>query len=246
MKKNKTQTILFFCCISLIVIFSMSCKKGNVIPGNFERKQIELANNLKDVGISNKELLEAIKKVPRYLFAPKGYEEKSYSDKPIYLGTWQAMVTPYLVALRIQALNLKPGEKVLEIGSETGYSAAVMGAMGMNVYTIEIVEELARGAAARIEQLGYKNVHVRWGDGFDGWPTEAPFDAVLFACSPDKIPEKIIPQLKEGGRMVISLGKLYEDQDLLYIWKENGELKTRPLGSVRLPQMRGKILEKQN
>lgn len=233
--------------IIALLVFMFSCKGGAWLTGessHFDKLQKKMIIELKEMGITDESLLSAMTKVPRHKFAPKGYEGKSYLDRPIQLGSWQAMATPYLTALRIQSLHIKPGEKVLEIGTESGYQAALLSEMGAKVYTIELIDKLAAEAKKRFDEMGYKNIHAICGDGFDGWPNESPFDAIIFACTPDEIPPKLIPQLKEGGRMVLSLGEMYDKQELIYVWKENGQINSRPLGEVRFPPMRGKILEK--
>lgn len=162
---------------------------------------------IEGAGINDPEVLEAMRSVPRHKFVPASYIDQAYEDHPLPIGYGQTISQPYIVALMTQLLDLQPGEKVLEIGTGSGYQAAVLAELeGVEVYTIEIVPELAELAATRLKELGYDNVHVRQGDGYYGWPEEAPFDAIIVTAAPDHLPAPLAEQLAEGGRLVIPIG----------------------------------------
>jgi protein-L-isoaspartate(D-aspartate) O-methyltransferase len=162
-------------------------------------------------------VLEAMEKVPRHEFVPPAQRHSAYRNRPLSIGAGQTISQPFIVALMTDLLAPKPGDKVLEVGTGSGYQAAVLGELVKNLYTIEIVEPLGIEAAAVLSRLGYKNVHTRIGDGYKGWPEEAPFDSIIVTAAPDHIPPELIAQLKPGGRLVIPVGKL--SQDLLVITK---------------------------
>jgi len=154
-------------------------------------------------GISDPRVLDAIGKVPREQFVPESVRDLSYTDQPLPIGHDQTISQPFIVAFMTDKLQVKPGDRVLEIGTGSGYQAAVLAEMGAKVYTIEIVESLGNRAAATLQRLGYKNVAVKIGDGYKGWPEHAPFDAVIVTCAPDHVPQPLLEQTKEGGRIVI-------------------------------------------
>ena len=154
----------------------------------------------------------------------------AYQDGPLPIGYDQTISQPYIVAFMTEQLRLRPGDRVLEIGSGSGYQAAILAELVADVYTIEIVEPLAKTAEATLQRLGYKNVHLKVGDGYKGWPEEAPFDAIIVTCAPDKVPQPLVDQLKDGGCMVIPVGERFAQQ-LYLLEKKNGQLKE----SVTLP-----------
>jgi protein-L-isoaspartate(D-aspartate) O-methyltransferase len=162
-------------------------------------------------------VLEAMGKVPRHEFVPLAQRHSAYRNRPLSIGAGQTISQPFIVALMTDLLAPKPTDKVLEVGTGSGYQAAVLGELVKELYTIEIVEPLGLEAAAALSRLGYKNVHTRIGDGYKGWPEEAPFDSIIVTAAPDHIPPELIAQLKIGGRLVIPVGKL--SQDLLVITK---------------------------
>lgn len=207
----------------------------------YVKKRQEMIEYLKAAGVTNAAVLDAMGRVMRQKFMP--VPKKAYDERAFKLGPWAVAASPYVTALKLNALGLKPGEKVFEVGTETGYQAVVMSLIGAEVYSVEYVPEIGVAARERLEELGYKDVHLRIGDGYDGWKEAAPFDAMVFAPAPDEFPPKLVEQLKEGGRMVLSLGKLYGPQTLVYAWKEGGKMKVRPLADIKSPPMRGKIME---
>jgi len=169
------------------------------------REQIEAR------GIKDPKVLAALRKVPRHLFVPESERPGAYADHPLPIGEGQTISQPYIVAFMTEQLRLQGGEKVLEIGTGSGYQAAVLAEICSEVYTIEIVEPLATRAAALLEQLGYKNIHVKAGDGYQGWPEHAPFDAIMVTAAPDHVPQPLVDQLKLGGRMILPVGDWFQD-----------------------------------
>lgn len=163
-------------------------------------------NQLRPRGIDSPRVLQVMAKVQRENFVPKELRARAYEDRPLPIGFGQTISQPYIVAFMTQELQLKPTDRVLEIGTGSGYQAAVLGELVKEVYTIEIVRPLAQRAAIVLSALGYKNVLVKAGDGYKGWPEHAPFDAIIVTAAPDHVPQPLVAQLKEGGRMVIPVG----------------------------------------
>lgn len=182
-------------------------------------------------GIRDPRVLAAMEAVPRHRFVPEAQQNAAYGDYPLPIGYQQTISQPYIVALMTEALELTPGERVLEIGTGSGYQAAVLAEMGMEVYTIERVPELATSAQRLLEELGY-TVHCRAGDGYHGWEAYAPFDAIIVTAAATEIPEPLVDQLREGGRMVIPLGPQHGYQTLWKIHKKGGSLHKTNLGGV--------------
>ena len=179
-------------------------------------------------------VLAAMTKVPRHRFVPPGQERAAYDNRPLPIGLGQTISQPFIVALMTDLLDLKPEHKVLEIGTGSGYQAAVLGELAREVYTIEIVEPLAKEAAARLAALGYRNVTVRSGDGYRGWPEQAPFDSIMVTAGALEVPPALIEQLKPGGRLVIPVGPQSSGQSLLVIEKNaSGKTTTRNVLAVR-------------
>jgi len=189
--------------------------------------------------ITNASVLAAMCKVPRHEFVPERLRAQAYDDHPLPIGYGQTISQPFIVAFMTQELDPKPTDRVLEIGTGSGYQAAVLAEIVAEVYTIEIVEELAARAAADLTRLGYTNVHVRAGDGYRGWSEAAPFDAVIVTCAPEHVPQPLIDQLKDGGRVIIPLGPLW-NQELVLLRKQNGKLKQHAVLPVQFVPMTGK------
>jgi len=187
-------------------------------------------------GIRNPTVLDAMRAVERHYFVPEQYRHMAYSDRPLPIGHQQTISQPYIVALMTDYLNLKEGEKVLEIGTGSGYQAAVLAELVGQVYSVEIVEELAHRARKTLEELGYENVHIRIGDGYKGWEEHAPYDAIIVTASPSDVPPALKEQLAEGGRMVIPVGGPVF-QKLVLLRKEDGKVKQTDVTSVRFVPM---------
>lgn len=184
-------------------------------------------------GIKDKLVLEAMKKVPRHLLVPEKIRSYAYSDMPLPIGEGQTISQPYMVALMTELIKPNKEMKVLEIGTGSGYQAAVLAEIVKDVYTIEIFQALGLRAERDLKSLGYENIHVRIGDGYKGWPEEAPFDAIIVTAAPPEIPKPLIDQLAEGGRMIIPVGQEDKVQQLILGEKIKGKFKTRFISSVR-------------
>ncbi len=187
-------------------------------------------------GIKDPAVLEAMRKVERHQFVPESYASRAYSDHPLPIGEGQTISQPYIVALMTEVLNLKKSDKVLEIGTGSGYQAAILGELCDSIYTIEIVEVLGKRAANLLNTLGYENIDVKVGDGYKGWPEHAPFDAIIVTCSPTQIPQPLQDQLAEGGRLVIPVGKR-DTQELVLLTKQEGKLQQNHIIPVRFVPM---------
>ena len=166
------------------------------------------------------------------------------ADSALPIGHDQTISQPFIVAYMTEQLRLQPTDRVLEIGTGSGYQAAILAELAKEVYTIEIIEPLAKDASAGLARLGYKNAHVKAGDGYQGWPEVAPFDAIIVTCAPDKVPQPLTQQLKEGGRMIIPVGSGMMDQQLYLLEKKNGELAQRAILPVRFVEMTGEAAKK--
>ena len=190
--------------------------------------------------ISDPLVLNAMRTVPRHLFVPDEYRDKAYEDHPLPIGYGQTISQPYIVALMSERLGLTPGDRVLEIGTGSGYQAAVLAQMGMHVYTIEIIPELAERSGALLAELGYTDVATRTADGYFGWEEEAPFDAIIVTAAPDHVPQPLVGQLAPSGRMVIPVGPVGAVQTLWRFTADpGGELVAENLGAVRFVPLTG-------
>lgn len=188
--------------------------------------------------VKNPRVLRALGSVPRHEFIPLDSRSLAYMDRPLPIGFGQTISQPYIVAFMTEQLDPQPTHRVLEIGTGSGYQAAVLSTLVADVYSIEIVQPLARRAAGDLDRLGFRNVHVRAGDGYRGWPEAAPFDSVIVTCAPDHVPEPLILQLKEGGRMVIPVGN-FGAQRLHVFEKVGGRLEERAVLPVSFVPMTG-------
>ena len=196
---------------------------------------------LKGRDIRDAKVLEAMRRVPRHRFVPDSVREDAYSDHPLPIGHGQTISQPYIVAFMTEALDLKPTDRVLEIGTGSGYQAAVLAELAREVYTIEIVEPLAKSAAETLSALGYKNVHTRTGNGYLGWPEAAPFDKIMVTAAPDEVPPALVEQLAPGGLIAIPVGAIIQELQIMRRTPEGlVTLKTLP---VRFVPMTGKPKE---
>ncbi len=220
-----------------------------VAAEEMEAYREEMANLIKEImiqGIQDREVLRAMETVPRHRFVLPEYLDQAYANHPLPIGYGQTISQPYIVAWMTELLELQPGEKVLEIGTGSGYQAAVLAELeDVEVYTIEIVPELADSAAARLEELGYDNIQVRQGDGYYGWPEEAPFDAIIVTAAPDHLPAPLAEQLSPDGRLVIPIGPPGWVQSLWKFVYEDGELIGYNLGGVRFVPFTGEGIEQE-
>lgn len=195
--------------------------------------------HLVERGIKAPRVLEAFRTVPRHRFVPAEYQRLAYEDVAIAIGEAQTITPPYDVAFMTEALDPKPTDKILEIGTGSGYQGAILSQLAGQVYTIEIHKPLGDQAAQRFTELGYKNIHARVGDGFAGWPEAAPFDGIIVTCAPQDIPRPLVDQLKEGGRMIIPLGQRYL-QKLYVLEKSDGKMVGRAAGGTLFVPMTGR------
>jgi len=189
-------------------------------------------------GVADPATLAAMQAVPRHRFVPPDLLDSAYADGPLPIGYGATISQPYIVAVMTAALRLRPGERVLEIGTGSGYQAAILAHLGGAVYTIEIVDSLATQAAERLGRLGYGGVRVRHGDGWQGWPAAAPFDAIIVTAAPDSVPPALVAQLARGGRMILPLGPAFAGQWLVMVEKDaQGRVTSRDLMPVRFVPM---------
>lgn len=210
----------------------------------FRAARLRLVEEIEAQGVSNPDVLEAMRSVPRHEFVPQEYLDQAYQDHALPIGYGQTISQPYVVAWMTELLELKPGDRVLEIGTGSGFQAAVLAELGyVDVYTIEIVPELAESAAARLKRLGYDEVRVVQGDGYYGWPEYAPFDAIIVTAAPDHLPGPLVEQLAEDGRLVIPIGPPGWYQTLWKFVLEQGELKAFNMGGVVFVPFTGKGVE---
>jgi len=186
-----------------------------------------------DRGITNKSVLAAMSKVPRHLFVPTEYQNEAYDDNPLPIGYGQTISQPYIVALMTEAVMPGPNKKALEVGTGSGYQAAVLAEIVDHVYSIEIVPDLALESYERLKELGYKNVTVKFGDGYKGWSENAPFDIIIVTAAADQIPAPLVEQLAEGGRLVIPVGAPTAVQELILLYKKNGKIEKSRITFVR-------------
>lgn len=202
-------------------------------------RQLMVEHDIKGRGVVDKKVLDVMLKVKRHLFVDKGLQKQAYADHPLPIGEGQTISQPYVVALMTEALKLKPGDRVLEIGTGSGYQAAVLAEIVKEVNTIEIRKNLADMAAKRLKELGYANIKVKHGDGYFGWEEFAPFDAIIVTAAANHIPPSLVKQLKDGGRLILPLGSTFYYQTLTLLTKKGGELKTEQLGGVAFVPMVG-------
>jgi len=199
-----------------------------------EERQMMVVTGIIGWGVEDQQVVDVMGRVPRHLFVPEEYLSQAYANHPLPIGYGQTISQPYIVALMTQELGVEAGDKVLEIGTGSGYQAAVLAELGVEVFTMEIVGPLAETAEARLDALGYIHAHVRHEDGYFGWPEEAPFDAIIVTAAPDHVPQPLLQQLKVGGVMVIPVGPVGGFQELWRITRIDKEtVKSESLGGVR-------------
>jgi protein-L-isoaspartate(D-aspartate) O-methyltransferase len=242
-RRNFIQTLI------VLFILSAGCgsERGNAKSESgrdFKTMREKMVQTqIKGRGVKNERVLSAMLKVERHRFVSRNYQAQAYADQPLPIGEGQTISQPYIVALMTELLDLKGEEKVLEIGTGSGYQAAILAELAKEVYTIEIIEPLATSARNLLLELGYRNIEVKAGDGYLGWPEASPFDAIIVTAAPDHIPQPLIDQLKEGGRMVIPVGAHY--QELKKIVKRGGKAETKDVLPVLfVPMTREKTLQK--
>ena len=208
-------------------------------PSDFDRARADMVRTqLRGRDISNARVLEAMSRVPRHLFVPEALRAEAYNDHPLPIGHDQTISQPYIVGFMTQALEIEPQNRVLEIGTGSGYQAAILAELAREVYTIEIVPELAERARGTLGALGYKNVQVRTGNGYLGWPEHAPYDRIMVTAAPEEVPPALVEQLRLGGRMAIPVGRVF--QELRILRRTQAGLDTVETLPVRFVPMVGK------
>ena len=238
------RRIIFFISLLLSLTFPVPIAFSSEEPSIAEARKRMLERDLKGRDIRDPKVLEIMGKVPRHLFVEPSLKSKAYADHPLPIGEGQTISQPYIVALMTQILKIQPGERVLEIGTGSGYQAAVMAELTDQVYTIEIIEPLTQQAAQRLKQLGYDKVRVKYGDGYFGWEEAAPFDAIIVTCAANHIPPPLIKQMKEGGRLIIPLGSTTYFQNLTLLTKKMGKTDVQHLLGVAFVPMTGEAQKK--
>ena len=229
---------LFFVLASFL-LYSISACAGESVPPDYRKlRELMVSEQIEARGISNKKVLEALRKVERHKFVPTKYRNRAYDDYPLPIGEGQTISQPYIVALMTEVLDPDSTKKILEIGTGSGYQAAVLAETFQSVYTIEIIETLGKRAEKQLSETGYNNVMVKIGDGYLGWKEYSPFDAIIVTCSPTHIPEPLKEQLAEGGKMVIPVGE-HNSQELVLLTKEKGEIKKKKIIPVLFVPMFG-------
>jgi protein-L-isoaspartate(D-aspartate) O-methyltransferase len=212
---------------------------GTESPEFLEARESMVQNQIENRGVIDPEVLAAMKAVPRHEFVPDEYLDQAYADHPLPIGHGQTISQPYIVALMTESLQLEPGQRVLEIGTGSGYQAAVLAEMNVEAYTIEIIPELVEAARTLLDDLGYANVVVLQADGYFGWEEHAPFDAIIVTAAPDHLPQPLANQLAEGGRLIVPIGPIGAVQTLWLFEKIEGELQATNLGGVRFVPLTG-------
>lgn len=240
------KALLIFFSLSLLGSFRFAFAENK--PANSDKttvqRMIMVEEQIAGRGIKDRRILDAMRKIPRHLFVDSFMKERAYGDHPLPIGEGQTISQPYVVALMTEALNLKSSDVVLEIGTGSGYQAAVLAELVKQVYTVEIREGLKETASKLLIELGYKNIKTKYGDGYYGWEQYAPFDAIIITASANHIPPPLIKQLKEGGRLIIPLGSTLYYQTLTLATKNGNELNLEQMGGVAFVPMLGEVKQK--
>lgn len=242
MKRNPQHTLRTLCFVAAVLV-GCQPQRAAESPNNHETKRKRMVREqLTGPGrdIRDERVVQAMENVPRHEFVPRDVRSEAYEDTALPIGLGQTISQPYIVAFMTEKLQPKPTDRVLEIGTGSGYQAAVLAGLVKEVFTIEIVEPLAKRAAEDLKRLNYRNVFVRHGDGYQGWAEKAPFDAVIVTCAPEKIPQPLVDQLKEGGRMIIPVGPVSGAQELYLLEKRAGKVRKTAVLPVRFVPMTGK------
>ncbi len=235
-------SLLAFCTAACAVSSTGSSDDRRSAEEDFERRrQSMVSTQIEARGIRQPSVLEALRRVPRHLFVPPELRGEAYAARPLPIGLRQTISQPYIVALMTELIQPDPGMKVLEVGTGSGYQAAVLARCAGELFTIEIVPELGRNAAELLDTLGHTNVHARIGDGFDGWPEQAPFGGIVVTAAPARIPQPLLDQLAPGGRLVIPVGE--GSQQLVVVTRTADGFERRSVTPVRFVPMTGKALD---
>jgi protein-L-isoaspartate(D-aspartate) O-methyltransferase len=242
LSSNTVVRILIYFLVMLLILLYLDL---SVAADQYTLKRQQMVEqDIRGRGIQDPVVLGVMGKVPRHVFVDASYRDKAYGDHPLPIGEGQTISQPYVVALMTEALRLRPSDRVLEIGTGSGYQAAVLAEIVKEVYTIEIRKPLADRAAKTLADLGYRNVKVKFGDGYFGWAEQAPYDAIIITAAANHIPPPLIEQLKERGRLIVPLGSTVYFQTLTLTTKRKGELDVEQMSPVAFVSMTGKILER--
>ncbi len=261
---SKGKAWLYVLCITCCLLYIWGCSSDNEQPARespgsaalrrgrktslkfteeqfMEQRMNMVEHQIRARGVKNEKVLEAMREVPRHKFVPEDYRGFSYHDSPQPIGEGQTISQPYIVALMTELMEPEEGDVILEVGTGSGYQAAVLAEIVKEVYTIEIIESLAKQAEKTLDSLEYDNVHVRCGDGFKGLPEHAPFDGIIVTCAPSEIPPPLIEQLEVGGTLVIPVGEFY--QELKAVTKTEKGVEKKTVIPVRFVPMTGEAME---
>ena len=243
--QKSVRQLAFLAALATVFMVNTTCSEGQYDPSRLrEARQLMVKYQIEARGITDNRILKAMLKVERHKFIPANNQRYAYMDGPLPIGEGQTISQPYIVALMTDLLYLDGDEKVLEIGTGSGYQAAILGELADSVFTIEIVEPLADRAARLLDTLGYENIFVRCGDGYAGWPEKAPFDAIIITCAPPEVPRPLLEQLADSGRMVLPVGTTY--QELILIRKFGDEITRDTILPVRFVPMTGNGIKDQH
>lgn len=221
--------------------FAFACTEATPLTPDelAERRNAMVTQQIENRGIRDARVLTAMRQIPRHEFVPEEFRDSAYQDRPLGIGYGQTISQPYIVAFMTEQLAPKPKDRILEVGTGSGYQAAILSKLVAEVYSIEIVPELAEQAGEILKKLGLANVHTKAGDGYQGWGEHEPFDGIIVTCAPDHVPSPLVRQLKEGGRMIIPVGD-HGDQSLYLLEKRGGKIERKAVLPVRFVPMTGK------
>ena len=248
-----TSIALLYCCVLILCLPAFAAEitpnsskiqgqNSNSGMGQFESERRQMVEyQIRDRGIKDERVLAAMSQVPRHQFVDSPWKDFAYSDRPLPIGHQQTISQPYIVAYMSETAEISTDAKVLEIGTGCGYQAAILGELAKQVYSIEIIPELAERARQTLAQLGYENIEVKTGDGYQGWAEHAPYDAIIVTAAPDKIPQPLIDQLATNGKLVIPVGTWY--QDIIVLTKTEDRIIKEKTIPVRFVPMRRKLLQ---
>ena len=241
-RNYKIIFFIFALIIAVLYLIDALHSEENLAIGkdadSYQKARLRMvASQIEERGITDPKILEALRKIPRHLFVPERYRSHAYDDGPLPIGEGQTISQPYIVALMTSLIQPDKKDKILEIGTGSGYQAAVLANLVGDVYTIEIVDTLGKRAEVLLDSLGFENIHVRIGDGYKGWPEFAPFDGIIVTCAPPEVPQPLLDQLKDGGRLVIPVG--VDRQELMLYEKKNGDITKKSVLPVRFVPMTG-------
>ena len=228
------------CQIKFVVIlflFCLSCAAEKTDASWWKKRaEIMVKNQLERRGIKDERVLRVIRETPRHLFVPDNLKDDAYKDGPLPIGEGQTISQPYIVALMTELLELNGNERILEVGTGSGYQAAILSPLVKEVYSIEIVKSLAENADKKLNEMQYQNVTVKWGDGYEGWAAYAPYDAIIVTAAPDQVPQTLIDQIKIGGRLVLPVGTYFQKLKVITKMK-GGDIREKNIISVRFVPM---------